>query len=130
MQPPSGTIESHLLERPNLRMESVRKNHPEAKLAITHYKTLEVVDAYSMLEVTLETGRKNQIRAQLSEAGHPVVGDPFYGSTTNPLRRLGLHALLLGFDHPTTKKHVTFTAPLPQQFRTLFPGSVVASAKK
>ena len=126
MQPPRGTIESNLLERPNLRMESVKK-HPEAKLAITHYKTLDVAGPYSMLEVTLETGRKNQIRAHLSEAGHPIVGDPFYGSTTNPLRRLGLHARVLGFVHPTTGKRMTFTAPLPQQFRSLFPGSVVAS---
>jgi 23S rRNA pseudouridine1911/1915/1917 synthase len=127
MTPPSGTIQSNLLERPNLRMESVKKNHPEAKLAITHYKTLQVAGAYSLVEVTLETGRKNQIRAHLSESGHPIVGDPFYGSTTNPLRRLGLHARLLGFDHPATGKRMTFNAPLPQQFRTLFPGSLVAS---
>lgn len=129
MQPPSGTIQSNLLERPNLRMESVKK-HPEAKLAITHYKTLQVAGPYSMLEVTLETGRKNQIRAHLSEAGHPIVGDPFYGSTTNPLRRLGLHARVLGFDHPTTGKHMTFNAPLPQQFKSLFAGSVVASTQQ
>lgn len=129
MQPPSGTIQSNLLERPNLRMESVKK-HPEAKLAITHYKTLQVAGPYSLVEVTLETGRKNQIRAHLSEAGHPIVGDPFYGSTTNPLRRLGLHARLLGFEHPTTGKRMTFNAPLPQQFRSLFPGSVVASTQQ
>jgi 23S rRNA pseudouridine1911/1915/1917 synthase len=129
MQPPSGTIQSNLLERPNLRMESVKK-HPEAKLAITHYKTLQVAGPYSMLEVRLETGRKNQIRAHLSEAGHPVVGDPFYGSTTNPLRRLGLHARVLGFDHPTTGKRMKFEAPLPQQFKSLFAGSVVASTQQ
>ena len=73
-----------------------------------------------MLEVTLETGRKNQIRAHLSEAGHPVAGDPFYGATTNPLGRLGLHAKLLGFAHPTTGQRMTFTAPLPKSFRELF----------
>jgi 23S rRNA pseudouridine1911/1915/1917 synthase len=118
MQPPSGTIRSHLLERKDLRMRSVDA-HPDAKLAVTHYRTIANSDPYSVLEVTLETGRKNQIRAHLSEAGHPVVGDQLYGSTTNPLGRLGLHAKLLGFEHPTTGKKMIFTAPLPKSFRDL-----------
>ncbi|MGZ4779673.1 MAG: RluA family pseudouridine synthase [Thermoanaerobaculia bacterium] len=120
MNPPQGTIASNLLERPNLRMESV-KRHPNAKAAITHYQTKEVAGPYSLLEVTLETGRKNQIRAHLSEAGHPVIGDAFYGSRVNPLQRLGLHAELLGFTHPTSGKRMRFTAPVPRSFRTLFP---------
>lgn len=119
LTPDRGTIESHLAEDRSLRMRSVR-NDPDAKLAITHYRTIES-GKYSMLEVTLETGRKNQIRAHLSEAGHPIVGDQLYGSTINPLGRLGLHAKLLGFDHPTTGKRMTFTAPLPKVFRDLFP---------
>ncbi len=118
MQPAAGTIRSHLLERKDLRMQSVDA-HPDAKLAVTHYRTIANSDPYSVLEVTLETGRKNQIRAQLSEAGHPVVGDQLYGSTTNPLGRLGLHAKLLGFQHPVTGKKMTFTAPLPKSFRDL-----------
>jgi len=130
INPPSGTIRSLLLERPNLKMESVKRHHPDAKEAVTHYKTVASAGAYSMLEVKLETGRKNQIRAHLSEAGHPVVGDQFYGSKTNPLKRLGLHARVLGFVHPGTGKRLTFTAPLPQQFKTLFPGSDVASATR
>jgi RluA family pseudouridine synthase len=121
MEPATGTIQSNLLERPNLRMESVKRHHPDAKLAVTHYRTVEVADPYSLLEVTLETGRKNQIRAHLSEAGHPVVGDAFYGSRVNPLKRLGLHAELLGFMHPVTGKRMRFTAPAPRSFRTLFP---------
>jgi len=72
-----------------------------------------------MLEVTLETGRKNQIRAHLTEAGHPVVGDQLYGSSINPMGRLGLHAKLLGFAHPTTGERMTFTAPVPKVFRAL-----------
>ena len=119
MNPAAGTFESNLLERPSLRMESV-KGHPNAKLAITHYRTMEVAGPYSLLEVTLETGRKNQIRAHLAEAGHPVVGDAFYGSRVNPLARLGLHAEILGFTHPTTGKRMQFTAPVPRAFRTLF----------
>jgi 23S rRNA pseudouridine1911/1915/1917 synthase len=124
--PPHGTIQSNLLERPSLRMESV-KRHPDAKVSITHYRTLATSGPYTMLEVTLETGRKNQIRAHLSEKGHPIVGDQFYGSRVNPLGRLGLHAQLLGFDHPATGRRMTFTAPLPKPFRDLF-GTNVASA--
>lgn len=119
LDPPQGTIQSNLLEKKDLRMVSVG-HHADAKLAITHYRTIETKGAYSMLEVTLETGRKNQIRAHLSEAGHPVVGDRLYGSEQNPIGRLGLHAKLLGFDHPTTGKHMTFTAPIPAAFRKLF----------
>ena len=119
LSPPKGTISSFLAEDRSLRMRSVT-NDPEAKHAVTHYRTIES-GKWSMLEVTLETGRKNQIRAHMSEAGHPIVGDQLYGSTVNPLGRLGLHAKLLGFDHPTTGKRLTFTAALPKQFRELFP---------
>jgi 23S rRNA pseudouridine1911/1915/1917 synthase len=119
MHPPAGTIRSYLFERKDLRMVSVDAR-PDAKLAITHYRTLKTSSAYAMLEVRLETGRKNQIRAHLSEAAHPVVGDQMYGSTINPLGRLGLHAKLLGFAHPTTGKRMVFTAPLPKQFRSIF----------
>lgn len=116
LDPPKGTIRSHLRERKDLRMESVDA-HPDAKLAVTHYRTIESNDRWSMLEITLETGRKNQIRTHLSEAGHAIVGDRLYGSTVNPLGRLGLHAKLLGFNHPTTGKHMVFTAPVPKSFK-------------
>ena len=118
MKQPRGTIRSHLRERRDLRMESVDA-HPDAKLAVTHYRTIQAGSGYSMLEITLETGRKNQIRTHLAEAGHPVVGDRLYGSTINPLGRLGLHAKLLGFDHPVTGKHLVFTAAVPKSFREL-----------
>jgi len=115
---PAGTIRSHLLERRDLRMVSV-KAHRDAKHAVTHYRTIEKNDKYSMLEVTLETGRKNQIRAHLAEAGHPIAGDQFYGSIVNPLGRLGLHAKLLAFTHPTTGERLSFTAAIPKVFREL-----------
>jgi len=116
IEPPEGTIESDLFEQRDLKMVSV-DFHSDAKHAVTHYRTIGAKGEYSMLEVTLETGRKNQIRAHLSEAGHPVAGDKMYGATTNPLGRLGLHAKLLGFDHPTSGKHLVFTAALPKVFR-------------
>jgi len=115
MDPPHGTIRSNLRERRDLRMESV-DFHPDAKLAVTHYRTIETNGRYSMLEIRLETGRKNQIRTHLAEAGHPVVGDRMYGSAVNPLGRLGLHAKLLGFDHPKTGKKLVFTVPVPKSF--------------
>jgi 23S rRNA pseudouridine1911/1915/1917 synthase len=115
LDPPRGTIRSHLRERKDLRMESVEA-HPDAKLAVTHYRTIESNGRYSLLEIRLETGRKNQIRTHLAEAGHPVVGDRMYGSTVNPLGRLGLHAKLLGFEHPKTGKKLVFTAPVPKSF--------------
>jgi pseudouridine synthase, RluA family len=120
IDPPEGTIESNLFEQKDLKMVSVDA-HPDAKHAITHYRTIDTKRSYSMLEVTLETGRKNQIRAHLSEAGYPVAGDTMYGASTNPLGRLGLHAKLLGFDHPTSGKHLVFTAALPKEFRAMFP---------
>jgi 23S rRNA pseudouridine1911/1915/1917 synthase len=107
IKPPDGTISSNLLERRDLKMVSVEA-HPDSKFAVTHYRTIATKGPYSMLEVQLETGRKNQIR------------DTMYGSTINPLGRLGLHAKLLGFVHPTTGKRMTFTVPLPKPFRELF----------
>jgi 23S rRNA pseudouridine1911/1915/1917 synthase len=118
IEPSEGTIESNLFEQKDLKMVSVDA-HADAKHAITHYRTISAKGSYSMLEVTLETGRKNQIRAHLSEGGHPIAGDKMYGAKTNPLGRLGLHAKLLGFDHPTTGKHLVFTAPLPKSFRAV-----------
>jgi len=118
IDPPEGTIESNLFEQKDLRMVSVDA-HPDAKHAITHYRTIGGTRSYAVLEVTLETGRKNQIRAHLSEAGYPVAGDTMYGARTNPLGRLGLHAKYLGFDHPTSGKHLVFTAALPKEFRAM-----------
>ncbi len=121
MDPPRGTIRSHLRERKDLRMESVDAR-PDAKLAVTHYRTIQSNGRYSLLEIRLETGRKNQIRTHLAEAGHPVVGDRMYGSAVNPLGRLGLHAKILGFEHPKTGKKLVFTAPLPSSFAGLSQG--------
>ena len=117
IEPAAGTFRTYLREMKDLKMVSVDP-HPDAKYAVTHFKTVATNGRFSMLEVTLETGRKNQIRAHLSEAGHPIVGDRMYGSEVNPLGRLGLHAKLLGFDHPVTGKHLVFEAPVPKVFKS------------
>ncbi len=91
------------------------------KLAVTHFRVLRRTGKLSALEVTLETGRKNQIRAHLSEMGHPIVGDRAYGSSLNPLRRLGLHAFQLGFKHPVSGDSLVFRTDPPPEFRKYLP---------
>ena len=119
LREPSGTVRSYLAEDRNLRVRSVA-DAAEGKEAITHYRTVASGRRYSMLEVTLETGRRNQIRVHLAEAGHPVVGDTMYGKgREDDLGRLALHAKHLGFVHPRTGEKVSFTAELPRAFREL-----------
>lgn len=116
----SGTFRSFLAEDRNLRVRSVA-DPVEGKEAITHYRTVASGRRYSMLEVRLETGRRNQIRVHLAEAGHPVVSDTMYGNQGRDpeLGRLGLHAKHLGFVHPRTGKKMTFVAEVPKAFREL-----------
>lgn len=120
IHPPEGTIRTHVREGKDLMVRSVDpRAFPDAKPAVTHYRTVRAGRQYATLEVTLETGRKNQIRAHLSEAGHPIAGDGRYGATTDPIGRLALHARRLGFRHPATGKAMTFEAPVPDTFTSL-----------
>jgi tRNA pseudouridine32 synthase/23S rRNA pseudouridine746 synthase/23S rRNA pseudouridine1911/1915/1917 synthase len=117
--PPSGTFRSYLSEDRDLRVRVV-ESASQGKEAITHYRTIASGKRYSMLEVTLETGRRNQIRVQLAHAGHPIVGDTMYGKGNDPeLRRLALHAKVLGFVHPRTGEKVRYVADVPREFREL-----------
>jgi RluA family pseudouridine synthase len=112
----SGTIRSHLAEDRSLRMRSTTDTS-QGKHAVTHYRVLRRFPRLTALEITLETGRKNQIRAHLSELGHPVAGDRAYGSTVDPLGRMGLHAFRLGFEHPIRKVQLRFETEAPPEFR-------------
>jgi tRNA pseudouridine32 synthase/23S rRNA pseudouridine746 synthase/23S rRNA pseudouridine1911/1915/1917 synthase len=112
LEPRSGTFRSFLAEDRDLKVRSA----DAGKEAITHYRTIAADRQYSMLELTLETGRRNQIRVHLAEAGHPVVGDTMYGRRDG-FTRLALHAKTLGFVHPRTKQKVTFEAEVPKEFR-------------
>jgi len=112
-----GTIRSWLRENRAHRVFSTPRG-PEAKLAVTHYRVRRSTPSRTLLEVQIETGRKNQIRAHLAELGCPVVGDRKYGARTNPFRRLGLHAFLLVFTHPVTGERIRLRLPLPSAFRT------------
>lgn len=110
-----GTISSWLTENEAMRVYSSPYDDG-GKHAITHYRKLEGNDEYSLLEVELETGRKNQIRVHLQDIGHPIARDKKYGAKTNPLKRLGLHATTLSFIHPRTDKLVRYTVKPPKSF--------------
>jgi len=111
-----GTVRSRLAQDRSMRMHST-KDEGEGKEAITHYRVLRRLPTLTCLEITLETGRKNQIRVHLSEMGHPIVGDRAYGCTTDPLGRIGLHAFCLGFVHPRSGAPMLFRTEPPPQFR-------------
>jgi 23S rRNA pseudouridine1911/1915/1917 synthase len=117
-----GTIQSNLAQDKSLRMHSTG-DKSRGKPAVTHFRVLHRLPRLSVLEVTLETGRKNQIRAHLSEMGHPIVGDRAYGSFQDPLGRLGLHAFQLGFSHPVRRVPLLFQTDPPPEFRRWIVGS-------
>lgn len=115
----AGKIESHLIEDQYKRVYSTREGVRDAKHSVTHYRVIRQNDRYTLLDVTLDTGRKNQIRVHMKDLGHPVVGDKKYGAATNPLRRLALHAYLIEFKHPASGIRKTFESPLPALFKKL-----------
>ncbi len=117
-----GTIRSYLAQDKSLRMHSTEDSR-RGKVAVTHFRVLRRLHSITALEVTLETGRKNQIRAHLSEMGHPIVGDRAYGSTQNPLGRLGLHAFQLGFKHPVQGTPLVFQTEPPPEFNRYLPAA-------
>lgn len=117
LQPAEGQIVSWLTENPkSLKMESSPTDNG-GKKAITNYRTLKDNGAYSLIEVNLETGRKNQIRVQLASIGHPIAGDKRYGAQSNPLGRLCLHARTLSFIHPANGQKMNFDTGIPSIFR-------------
>ena len=116
----NGTIKSYLKKNSQNMMYSSKKQG-DGQFAITRYKVLQEVEGYSLLDVHIDTGRKNQIRVHLGEMGHHVIGDDKYGEPSNPIKRLGLHAYELEFKHPFTGKVMKFTAPIPKEFKILFP---------
>lgn len=111
------TLLSYLMENTARKVYSAPEGHG-AKRAVTHYRVLKTHKAFTLLEVTPETGRKNQIRVHMADMGHPIAGDKKYGSTFS-MRRIALHAWKLGFTHPETEKWVTFESPMPESMARL-----------
>jgi len=113
-----ATIHTWLKETKTLRMYASPTANGGQE-AITHYKVLQRSKKFSLLEVRLETGRKNQIRVHMEYIGHPVVGDKKYGSRSNPIGRLGLHAGTIAFYHPTTGEFMRFESKVPGRFKSV-----------
>ncbi len=114
----SGRIQSWLKETKTLLMYSSPKAGDGLE-AITSYRVIDEAPEYSLLNIHLETGRKNQIRVHMKELGHSVAGDKKYGAKTDPLKRLGLHAYKLELKHPFSNRLMCFEAPAPPSFAAL-----------
>jgi 23S rRNA pseudouridine1911/1915/1917 synthase len=111
-----GRIDNLLYEEKNTFVHSSKLG----KRAITNYEPIKYNEEYSLLDVNIETGRKNQIRVHLSELGYPIVGDKKYGSKKNPIKRLGLHAYKLEIMHPITRNYFNFELDMPKEFKRMF----------
>jgi 23S rRNA pseudouridine1911/1915/1917 synthase len=111
----TGTLTSRLVEDRSLRVRPSRDTR-QGREAITRYRVLAREEGATVLELSLVTGRRGQIRAQLAELGHPIVGDRAYGGRRDPLGRVCLHATRLGFVHPNGRR-VAFESPPPSGFR-------------
>lgn len=115
------TLINYLKEN-SLNLMYVTKNSKDkdAKKCVTHYKVVKENKDYSLLDINIDTGRKNQIRVQLGNIGHYVLGDDKYGEPANPLKRLALHSYELSFVHPESGKLFKFTAEMSVSFDGLF----------
>lgn len=109
------SIQSYLAENAAYRVYST-PNRKVGKLAVTHVKVLRRSAKTSLVEVRLETGRKHQIRVQLAERGHPIVGDKVYGGRLDPIGRLALHGVRLELRHPATGAQKSFVSAYPREF--------------
>lgn len=114
-----GTVESWLKDNKAFFTYSSPTDNG-GKYAVTHFRTLWANASYSLVELKLETGRKNQIRVHMQDLGHPVCGDVKYGNGDNPIGRLALHAFRLDFYHPVTQELLHFETPIPQTFVNVF----------
>lgn len=114
-----GTVASYLKDNPKSMKVSSSWTDNGGKYSVTHFKVLRSSGQYSLVEFELETGRKNQIRVHASVIGNPVAGDRKYGSVSNPLHRLCLHASTLVFHHPRTGQLLRFDTGIPKDFMRL-----------
>lgn len=118
MEKDRGTVSSWLMDNKMYITYSSMTNNGGDK-AVTHYKTIKRANGYSLVELELETGRKNQIRVHMQDLKHPVLGDVKYGDGNNPIGRLALHAFKLSFRHPVTDELMEFETPYPAAFKKI-----------
>jgi tRNA pseudouridine32 synthase/23S rRNA pseudouridine746 synthase/23S rRNA pseudouridine1911/1915/1917 synthase len=113
-----GIITSYLAENKAFVVYST-KDPSKGKLAHTAYKVIKEAGQFSLLEINLLTGRKNQIRVHLADKGHPIAGDRKYGKADDGLKRLALHSKSISFKHPTTGRQMIFESKVPAYFSRL-----------
>ena len=129
MEQPEGMVRSYLAENSAYQVYST-DNPEEGQLAITRYKVLSSNKHFSLVELNLATGRKNQIRVHMHDLGHSIAGDRKYGAHGSPLGRVALHAYKLRFAHPVTRKAMNFETPIPPRFLSITAGSGVQDTEK
>ena len=115
-----GVIDAPIGRHPTDR-KKMAINQKNGKRAVTHYRVLERFDKFTYIECKLETGRTHQIRVHMTSIGHPLLGDEVYSNAKSPYKVDGqtLHAMTLGFVHPSTKEYMEFEAPLPEYFEDI-----------
>ncbi len=118
-RPAAARLESRLVESPRSLKIGVTNDPRKGRLASCSYVTERALTRAALLRVTLETGVRNQIRVQLAEAGHPLVGDHTYGERSPLIGRVALHATRLGFSHPSTGRPVGIESRLPEDMALL-----------
>ncbi len=120
-QPPAkeGEISSWLKDGLKQKVFSYDREIPDSKWAVTNFRYIRLVGKYHLVEVSLDTGRKNQIRVHFAEVGCPIVGDWKYGAAKSPVRQIRLIAWRLAFDHPVTKERIELEAQVPKSFYTI-----------
>lgn len=118
VNPAEGEVRSLLAENAQ-HIVYVTEDPTVGKPAMTRYSTIKSGNGYSLLEVQLETGRKNQIRVHMKQLGNPISGDRKYGAKSSPINRLALHARTIRFVHPVTGEMMDFSTPIPASFQSL-----------
>jgi RluA family pseudouridine synthase len=113
-----GVLRSHLDESGPFKVYSAPPSE-RTRHAVTCYRVMKRIATRTLIKLTPETGRRNQIRVHLADAGCPIIGDRKYGARTNPARRLGLHASSLQIEHPLSGELLRFESPLPQDLARL-----------
>ena len=116
---PEGELRDFLISDGRLNKTFIAdEKNPDAKEAVLEYKTVAKGERYTLLEINLLTGRKHQIRAQLSATGHPIKGDLKYGAKrSNPDGSISLLAKSISFTHPVSKQPINVEAPVPPAFQ-------------
>ena len=124
-----GRVSSYLKKNAQNMMYSSKKKG-DGQYAVTDYFVIKETKDYSLVDVDIKTGRKNQIRVHFGDLGHHIIGDDKYGEPANPIKRLGLHAYELDIIHPFNGKIMKFKAPMPKEFEALMNGTHVQCKKE